>query len=517
MEKRNIWIFLIIVCAIGILLRLYFAFSTPYFSDDTSYYYLRHIEVIKETAVPQFYDPLSFGGRFFIFSPLFHYIFALLTYFGSTWYLTKIIPNLFAATLSVIIFFLTQYITRNNSIALFTACIATFIPIYFVETVNALTITSLSLPLAFLFLFSFYKLQEGKWKWLSIFLLVSFVILDPVALLILFGLILSLFLEKIYSFQPKKEWCEFLFFGLLLSLWFYMLLYKQALIELGIQILWQNIPPQLIDKYYYNITIISSIYHIGIVPLIFGLVVIYYILFVSFKHRDIDIEELKVYKLYKEQQKKIFPVIGITIVITLFLVFEAIEFSIGLAYLSVLLVILSGYGYMLFHNYLQKTKIHNWSNLLFGIIFLIFIGSSVIPTIYYTNQKIQQTITPKEVAFLYFLPEIVREEEIVLSLVDDGHYVEYFGRRKAMADSNFLQIKDAKQRLEDIQTLFTTQSKIIATKIMNKYNADYIYISPTAKKLYGIEYLPYEDNDCFRLVYTGDVRLYKSTCSGNKG
>lgn len=504
---------MILICAIGLLLRLYFAFSTPYFSDDTSYYYLRHIEIIKEQAVPQFYDPLSFGGRFFIFSPLFHYIFALLTSFGSTWYLTKIIPNLSAASLTIIIFFLTQYITRNNSIALFTACIATFIPIYFVETVNALTITSLSLPLTFLLLFSFYKLQDGKWKWLTISLLVSLIILDPVSLLILFGLILSLFLEKIYSFQPKKEGLELLFFGLLLSLWFYMLLYKQALIELGIQILWQNIPSQLIDKYYYNITIISSIYHIGIVPFIFGLVVIYYTLFVSFKTKDI--EELKLYKIYKEQQKKIFPIIGITIVITFFLVFEAIEFSIGLLYLSVLLVILSGYGYMLFHNYLQKTKIHKWSNLLFGIIFLIFLGSSVVPTIYYTNQKIQQTITPKEVAFLYFLPELVREEELVLSLVDDGHYIEYFGRRKAVADSNFLQIRDAKQRLEDIHTLFLTQSKIIATKIMNKYNADYIYISPTAKKLYGIEYLPYEDNDCFRLVYTGDVRLYKSTCSKN--
>jgi uncharacterized membrane protein len=111
------------------------------------------------------------------------------------------------------------------------------------------------------------------------------------------------------------------------------------------------------------------------------------------------------------------------------------------------------------------------------------------------------------------LPEITSEEDVILSLVDDGNYIEYFGNRKAVADSNFLQIRDAPQRLQDINTLFTTHSKIVATRIMNKYHAKYIYVSATAKKLYGIEYLPYDDNHCFKLLYTGEVRLYESTCS----
>ena len=109
------------------------------------------------------------------------------------------------------------------------------------------------------------------------------------------------------------------------------------------------------------------------------------------------------------------------------------------------------------------------------------------------------------------------DADIILALVDDGHYIEYFGGRKTVADSNFLQIHDTRQRLKDIETVFTTQSKIAATKILNKYNATYIYVSPTAKRLYNIEFLPYEDNDCISLIYTGEVRLYKSTCTLKNG
>lgn len=509
MDKKQSYILLAILCIITIAIRLYFAFSTPYFSDDTSYYYLRQIEEIKEHAIPQFYDPLSFGGRLFIYPPLFQYLFALLTSFGSSWYLLKIIPNLFAASLIVIIFFLVQQLTKNEAIALFTACIAAFIPVYFVETVNALNPTVLSLPLTFLFLFCFYRIQEFRWRTACIFLLSILILLSPSVFLIIAGLLMSLFLQKIYGYQPKREEGELLFFGLLLSLWFYLLLYKRALVEHGIQILWQNIPPQLVDKYYYQITIISSVSHIGIVPLFFGLLVIYYCLFAT----KAELKNSEEGKLWEEQRKKIFPIIGSVFVTTFLLWTKAIEWSLGLMYLSVFLVLLSGYGYMLFHVYIQKTKIRGWSNLIFSMVFFLFILSSVVPAFSYAQDRIQETITPKEVVSLRFLPEMVLQDEIVLSLVDDGHYIEYFGARKAVADSNFLQIKDGRQRVDDIQTIFTTQSKVVATKIMNKYHAEYIYISPTAKKLYGIEYLPYEDNDCFQLIYVGDVRLYKSTCA----
>jgi MFS family permease len=505
MEKKQIYVLLTCIIVVSFALRLYFAFSSPYFSDDTSYWHLRQIEFIKDHAYPQFNDPLSFSGRLFLFSPIFHYLFAFLTYIGSTWYLTKVLPNLFATALIPIIYVLVNEMTKSRQIAVFTACIAAFIPIYFVETVNALSVRSLSIPLTFLFLYFFYNIQKQKNKTWCIVLVCILIFLDPASLVILLGLVVYLFLLKISYMEAKKEEKEFIFFSLLLALWFYLLLYKSSLVRHGIEILWQNIPQQMIDKYYFDITIITSIYHIGIVPLIFGLVVVFFALF----EKSWRVNE---HQHHKEHRKAIYMIIGIIAVATMLLWFKMIEFSVGLLYLSILLVILSGFGYMEFHEYLQKTKAKRWSNWIFTGVFLLFIVSSVVPTVHYSNERIASTITTKEVAFLRFLPEIAREEDVVLGLVDDGHYIEYFAGRKTVADTNFLQIQDTKQRLEDINTLFTTQSKIVATRIMNKYNAKYIYISPTAKKLYGIDYLSYEDNDCFRLVYVGDVRLYESTC-----
>lgn len=506
MEKKQIVVLLACICLVSLVIRLYFAFSTPYFSDDTTYFHLRQIEYIKDHGVPLFYDPLSFSGRLFLFSPFFHYFFAALTYFWSTWYVIKILPNLLATMLIIIIYFLVEQITKNKQIAIFTASIVAFIPLYFVETVNAVSPRSLSIPLSFLVLYLFQNVHKERWNKGCIVLTIVLILIDPTALLLLFGLMMYIFLMKISGLEPKKEEKEFIFFAVVLALWFYLLLYKVALAKHGIEILWQNIPPALIDKYYYNITIISAIYHVGLVPLLFGLVVTYYALFTGREKTE------EPHHFHEQHRKAIFPIIGVLFTVTVFMWFKIIEFTIGLTYLAILLVILSGFGYMEFQQYVEKTKLRRWSNVIFLFVFMIFVGSSVVPSLYYSAQRMKETITPKEVAFLRFLPEIAEKDAIIISLVDDGHYIEYFSDRKTVADTNFLQIKDAKQRLKDIDTLFTTTSKIIATQVMNKYNARYIYISPTAKKLYGIDYLSYEDNDCFQLLYVGDVRLYKSTC-----
>ncbi len=201
MRKEFTYVLLGIVIILTLGIRLYFSFSTPYFSDDTSYYQLRQIEAIKQHFIPEFYDPLSFGGRLFLFSPLFHYLLAALTSFGSSWYLTKIILNLFAVSIVPIIFLLVDEITRNKQIALFTACVSCFIPIYFVETVNSLSVKSLSLPLSFLFLLFFYKIQNKIAGFWCLFLLCFLILLDASSLLLLFGLLL--YYWKLYGKNTK--------------------------------------------------------------------------------------------------------------------------------------------------------------------------------------------------------------------------------------------------------------------------------------------------------------------------
>lgn len=510
MKKWQVYVLLTCLCVVTLILRLYFSFSTPYFSDDESYFHLRHIEHIRESYTPLFYDPLSFSGRLFLFSPLFHYFFAFVTSFGSAWYVMKIIPNLLATSLTIIIYFVAEEINGSRSIALFTATIASFTPIFFVETVNSLSPRVLVIPLAFLFLLFYYRLASHRFVFGTAFLFSLLILVDASSLLLVFGLLFSLFLQKIYTIEIKKEEKEFLLFGLLLSLWFYLLLYKRALLNHGMDILWQNIPIQVLDKYYVSITIISSLYHIGITPILFSLLVLYFILFKEpWKYATEKYGQLYAH----EQQRKIVPIIALIFVITIMLWFQIVEWNIGLVFLSLLLVVLSGHGYLLFQQYLHKTKMRRFSGVIFFSIFCLFLATSLLPLVEFTQERLATTITREEIQLLRLLPEITRSDAVIFSLVDDGHYVEYFANRKTVVDSNFLQIPDAKKRLDDSTTLFTTQSKIVATKIMNTYNASYIYLSPTAKTIYGIEYLPYEDNECITLIYTGGVRLYESTCT----
>ena len=78
--------------------RLFFAFSTETFDYD-AYLGIRQINEILETNSPVFNDPLSYGGRTLLFSPLFYYLMAFFSIIVP--YALKIIPNIFLSKISI--------------------------------------------------------------------------------------------------------------------------------------------------------------------------------------------------------------------------------------------------------------------------------------------------------------------------------------------------------------------------------------------------------------------------------
>src|SRR3990167_7023349 len=92
--SRIVWIIFLAVLAI----RIFLAFQNDYFSYD-SYFHIRQVDSIVNTGKPVFDDPLSQGGRFFLFSPVFHYIFALFSLLVPFEIIGKIIPNILYALL----------------------------------------------------------------------------------------------------------------------------------------------------------------------------------------------------------------------------------------------------------------------------------------------------------------------------------------------------------------------------------------------------------------------------------
>jgi uncharacterized membrane protein len=100
----------------------------------------------------------------------------------------------------------------------------------------------------------------------------------------------------------------------------------------------------------------------------------------------------------------------------------------------------------------------------------------------------------------------------IASWINDGHKIAYIAERKNIMDSNFMLIKDANERLDDIDRIYTTSSEIEAIKVMNKYSADYIMLSPQILGYYRIDGLNYIEEKCFHLAYDNIVKIYKVNC-----
>src|SRR3989344_254657 len=93
-RARFSWIIIalfLVVFGIRALLALY----PSHFSGDEAYFTLRQIEAVKETGLPLYDDPLSFGGRQLLFAPLFYYLMAGLSFIFPVSIVGKVLVNLF--------------------------------------------------------------------------------------------------------------------------------------------------------------------------------------------------------------------------------------------------------------------------------------------------------------------------------------------------------------------------------------------------------------------------------------
>ncbi len=96
-SKQKIYCLLALVFAFSLGVRLYFAFQSPTFTSGDAYFTIRQVEHIRQTGLPIFEDALSYGGRTYIFPPLFHYVLAFFNLFLPITIVGKLIPNIIAS------------------------------------------------------------------------------------------------------------------------------------------------------------------------------------------------------------------------------------------------------------------------------------------------------------------------------------------------------------------------------------------------------------------------------------
>src|SRR3989344_8106659 len=157
--KKETWI-LIAIFLLVFISRLFFVFQSPTFSDDSAYTTQRYTENIVEKGESLKYDPLSYGGRAVIYSPIFDYI---LWFFGLIMPLSlvfKVIPQLFISSLVIIVYLIAKEVKANEVLALVAALLSGFIQIIFLETLNSISIYSLIIPLMFYLIYIMIKLEK---------------------------------------------------------------------------------------------------------------------------------------------------------------------------------------------------------------------------------------------------------------------------------------------------------------------------------------------------------------------
>lgn len=450
MEKRwLLGIFLLVIAA-----RLFFAFQTPYLTSDTAYLHTRIIENLLSGNLI-FNDPLGYDGRAFIHSPLFDLIIAAFSFIMPIGLATKIIPAILASFLVFPAYLLSYSLTKNKSMSIVSAALASITPFFFAQTTNHLSALSLSIPLLYMLLYLWTQAP----KHLNWFLGIAtfFIFLTPLSLIFVATIAVYFGLCAIDRLNLRPADYELGLLTIALTLWAHFLFYKDALLNHGLGIIWQNIPSELLGQYYAETNIIAIIFSLGILIVPLGIYAIY-------KYAI---------KTPKKEDTLLF---SLTIVSFVCLWLKLLPLNTALTLLGITFAILLAHSLTTINEFFKSTKIKKHTTLaMFGIVFFLTL-TTAFPAYTLSKEEIATTITDNDYLALTALKHISPLESKIIAPPTFGHYITGIANRSNIIDTQFLLQKNINERYEDVTKLYTTTSEIEALTIFNKYNATHLFV-----------------------------------------
>ncbi|MBW2972630.1 glycosyltransferase family 39 protein [Candidatus Woesearchaeota archaeon] len=494
MKKDRGYIGLVaLVFLVALALRLYLAFQTPYFEVGEAYFNYAQVDSIQQTLLPSYFEEGEGFEEARIFPPVYHYILAFFASFMGVSFALKIVPNVLACLLVIIIYFMVLEITKNRKIALFSSFVAAFIPVFFGGTVNSASILSFTLPLIFYLMYCFMRIKERAF--LYQFLLFAFVLslTSAISFLFVFALLIYMLLIKLeYKLQNRME-LEVILFVTFLTLWVNSIIYKNAFLFHSYSLIWQNLPSQILAAYFKDIDIVASVTSIGIVPLILGVYAVYRYMF-------------------KERDRRTYFLMAFALTVAILLWFKLITLDVGLMFLGAVLIPLMAQALGLLFRYIEMTKISSYGWAFWLPLVVIVVLSSFLPSVARASVSISDSVDGAEIDALLWVREQTPEGSVVLSTISEGNLVSAVAARKNVADDDFILVRSSDILFDDVQGMYTSLLKTNAVELLSKYGVDYIYFSPRAKAEFGIESLKYAEKDCFEPVYDEEVKIYKVLC-----
>lgn len=482
---------LTLIFFIVLFFRLYFAFQSPYFTND-SYFNLREISSIKQNFVPFFYDSLNEKGVVFV--PGFHYLMALFSFFLPGSIALKVLPNVFASLLVFVVYLICFELTGDRSASLLSSFVSGFVPVFVYKTVNSVSPYSIVVPLMFLALYSFMRVNEKSYLYSFIVLLFALSLLGPSVLLLVLGLLFYFLLASVELVRRRRAELELLLFSLLLSLWVLLLFFKKAFLVHGSAVVWQNLPSAVLSGYFSGFNVLEAVYKIGLLPFFFGVYTLYLYLF-------------------KERSRDAYLFIGFGLTVLVLLLLKLVAIDAGLMFLGILLCVLFAPFYKVAVGYLKKMRFYSYTNWLAVFFAFVFLFTSVFSSVGYARKAVLETPWQEEYDALIWLKGNTVKDDVILSTPGEGFLVGFVSQRGTVIDTNYLLLRDASERFKDVKAIYTTPYETNALDLLNKYGVDYIVFSRNAVHEFSSSGLSYvSDSACFDTVYSKEVKIYRSRC-----
>jgi len=467
-NKKLLAIFLIVF-----LFRLYFVLQADYFSDDTSYSYIRQMDYVRENYKPMVYDELSYGGKQVLPSPLFPYI---LYVFSLVPYGLKIIPQLIVSLIVFAAYLLSKQLVDDENSALFSSILAGFMPLLMNETLNKISIHFLAVPLIFYLAYCITNISSRKNKLGFLLSLIAILLLDPIFMILAIVLLFYLLLLYVEDMEISKLELKMTLFFVFIIIAINLMLLKEAIFTYGSDVIFRNVPRELLINTFKQINILTLIYNIGYIPLILGGVSVYY-------------------GITRQKTKIIFLLSSLTLVTFSLLALKLIAFYSGLILIGISAAILSAIAINKLLIYLDLTKLSKYNHLFIPLFLLLIILLSVYPSYNVSKRIISDEPTQGEIDALEWVKSDSGNEDVVLGTIYQGNMISKFSERKNVFDTYFLFAPDVTQRMTDAYAIFSSDYER-AYPLLKKYNIKYVYLTNQAKDLYGIKDLGYSDSEC---------------------
>ena len=477
------WVGLTGIFLFVLAIRLYFAFQTPFLSSDGAYLHVRYVETLLQGKL-LWHDPLGYGGRTLIQSPLFDAILAFFAFFMPLPLVLKIIPNIFASLLVIPAYLISYTLTKHRPISLFVALLASFVPAFFANTFNHAAPLTLALTLFFFLTYAWLRTPQRPWIIIFLSLLLIFVFLHPLSILFVLSIAVYIALAAIERLNPRLAEYELGLFSIFFALWAQFLLYKKLILFHGPSVIWQNIPKELLSSFYASVTILGAIAQIGVFPLVDGTYALYKTAF-------------------KEPRKETLMLLSITIVSAVMLWFKLIAISTGLMLLGITLAIVFGKSLIISMRFIQETKFASYAVPITIITIISAFATTAYPAYTNAQSQLSNTITQEEVNSLAWLKNETPTDTTIIAPASYGNYITTISKRKNVIDDYFLLQPSINERHQDITRLYKTTFETEAVELLDKYSATYIIVPP------GIKDISYGNSPCFKRVQSTNIRIYE--------